>query len=179
MYVAVSNSGWALRKPRKVIPHLLNPVGFPRGTSGKESACQCRGRKRHVFDPWVRKIPWRKKWQPTSVFLPGKSHGLRILVGCSPCGCKESDRIERLHFHFHFYFRTNTSCYRGNTLLSTVFDVPLTTDLFPPLWVVGTDSIIVCVLSRFSHVWLCSSMDYSPPGSFLPMESFRQEYWSW
>ena len=42
------------------------------GASGKKSACQCRRRKRHRFDPWVRKIPWRRKWQPTPVFLPGK-----------------------------------------------------------------------------------------------------------
>ena len=46
--------------------------------SGKESACQCR---RHRFDPWVDKIPWRRKWQATLVFLPGKSHGQRSLVG--------------------------------------------------------------------------------------------------
>ena len=52
------------------------------------------------FDPWVGKIPWRRKWQPTPVFLPGKSHGLRSLVGCSPWGCKESDTTERLPFHF-------------------------------------------------------------------------------
>ena len=52
------------------------------------------------FDPWVWKIPWRGKWQPTSVFLPGESHGWRSLVGYSPWGCKESDTTERLHFHF-------------------------------------------------------------------------------
>ena len=39
--------------------------GFPGGTSGKEPACQCRRCKRHKFDPWVRKIPWRRAWQPT------------------------------------------------------------------------------------------------------------------
>ena len=38
-------------------------------------ACQCRRHKKHVFDPWVRKIPWRRKWQTTPVFLPGESHG--------------------------------------------------------------------------------------------------------
>ena len=43
------------------------------------------------FDPWVRKTPWRKKWQPTPVFLPGKSHGQRSLVGYSPWGCIESE----------------------------------------------------------------------------------------
>ena len=51
---------------------------------GKESACQHRRRKRHEFNPWVKKIPWRRKWQSTPVFLPGKSHGQRSLVGFSP-----------------------------------------------------------------------------------------------
>ena len=50
------------------------------------------------FDPWVGKIPWRRKWQSTPVLLPGKSHGLRSLVGYSPWGCKESDTTERLDF---------------------------------------------------------------------------------
>ena len=49
------------------------------------------------FDPWVGKIPWRRKWQSTPVLLPGKSHGQRSLVGYSPWGCKESDTAERLH----------------------------------------------------------------------------------
>ena len=44
------------------------------------------------------KIPWRRKWQPTPVFLPGKSHGQRSLVGYSPWGCKESYTTEQLHF---------------------------------------------------------------------------------
>ena len=47
--------------------------GFPGGTRDKEPTCQCRRLKRHRFDPWVRKIPWRMPWQPTPVFLPGKS----------------------------------------------------------------------------------------------------------
>ena len=44
--------------------------------------------------PWVRKIPWRRAWQPTPVFLPGESHGQRGLVGYSPWGCTESDMTE-------------------------------------------------------------------------------------
>ena len=56
--------------------------------SGKESACQC---KRPGFDPWVRKIFWRRKWQPTPVPLPGKSHGQSRLVGYSPWVAEESD----------------------------------------------------------------------------------------
>ena len=47
---------------------------------------------------WVGKIPWRRKWQPILVLLPGKVHGLRILVGYSTWGRKESDTTERLHF---------------------------------------------------------------------------------
>ena len=60
-------------------------VGFPWCLNGKQSACQCR---RHRFDPWVEEIPWRRKWQHTPVFLPGKYHGQRSLVGYSPWGCK-------------------------------------------------------------------------------------------
>ena len=48
-------------------------------------------------ETWVRSLAWRRKWQPTPVFLPGESHGLRNLVGYSPRGCKESDATERLH----------------------------------------------------------------------------------
>ena len=50
------------------------------------------------FDLSVGKIPWRRKWQPTPVFLPGESHGGRSLVGYSPWGHKESDMTERFHF---------------------------------------------------------------------------------
>ena len=46
-------------------------MGFPGITSGKEPAYQCRRHKRHGFDPWVGKIPWRRAWQPVPVFLPG------------------------------------------------------------------------------------------------------------
>ena len=45
-------------------------------------------------DPWGGKIPWRREWQPTPVFLPGKSHGQRSLEGYSPWGCKDSDTTE-------------------------------------------------------------------------------------
>jgi len=67
------------------------PSGFPGGSDGRV-CLQCR---RPEFDPWVRKIPWRKKWQPTPVFLSGKSHGQRrSLTGHNPWGHKESDMTE-------------------------------------------------------------------------------------
>ena len=64
--------------------HAHISLGLPTRLSGKESAGQCRRRKRFGFSPWVGKIPWRRKWQPSPVFLPGKSHGQRSLVGYSP-----------------------------------------------------------------------------------------------
>ena len=57
--------------------------------------------KRFRFNPWVGKIPWNRKWQPTPVFLLGKSNGQRSLVGYSPQGCKKSDTIELTHTHTH------------------------------------------------------------------------------
>ena len=70
--------------------------GFLAGSS----CLQCR---RPGFDPWDGKIPWRRKWQPTPVHLPGKSHGRRSLVGYSPWGRKESDTTEQLHFHCTYF----------------------------------------------------------------------------
>ena len=61
----------------QIFTHNYRAPGLPWWLSGKESACQCR---RCRFDPWAGKIPWRRKWQPTSVFLPGKSHGQTSLV---------------------------------------------------------------------------------------------------
>ena len=68
-----------------------NQMRFPGSNSGKEPACQCRRQKRCRFNPWVRKIPWRRKWWPTSVFLLQKSHGQRSLAGYSSWDCKELD----------------------------------------------------------------------------------------
>ena len=68
--------------------------GFPGGVSGKESACQCRRHKRCRFDPWVTKIPLRRAWQTTPVFLPGEFHGQRSLVGYSPWSHKKLDTTE-------------------------------------------------------------------------------------
>ena len=66
-----------------LIPHSWL-MGFPGGASGKEPACQCRRHKRHGFEPWVGKIPWRRAWQPTPVFLPGESHEQGNLADYSP-----------------------------------------------------------------------------------------------
>ena len=78
---------------RKNVEYLIalyeivgSALGFLGGARGKEPACQCGRHKRQKFDPWVRKIPWSRKWEPNPVSLPGESHGQRSLVGYSPWG---------------------------------------------------------------------------------------------
>ena len=69
-------------------------MGFPGGARGKEHACQWRRHKRCGFNSWVRKISWRREWQPTPVFLPRESHGQKSLVGYGLQGHKELDTSE-------------------------------------------------------------------------------------
>ena len=82
---------------------LYNGVDFPGGSDSKASVY-------NVGDlgsiPGLGRSPWRRKWQPTPVLLPGKSHGQRSLVDYCPWGRKESDTTERLHFHFHIQWST-------------------------------------------------------------------------
>ena len=61
-------------------------LGFPDGASGKEPTCQFRRSKRHWFHPWVGKIPWRRAWQLTPVFLPGESPWTEEPGGLQPVG---------------------------------------------------------------------------------------------
>ena len=75
--------------------------GLPRWFSGQESVCQCRRPRRCGFSPWFVKIPWRRNWQPTPVFLPGKSHEQRSLMGYHPWGQKELDMTQRRSTHTH------------------------------------------------------------------------------
>ena len=81
--------------------HLVNSGSFSSGSDGKSICLQCG---RPGFNPWPVKIPWRRKWQPTPVPLPGKSYGWRSLVGCSPWGRKESDTTEWFQFLFLSFF---------------------------------------------------------------------------
>ena len=90
LHVAPScNSSEASFPSRKVLSVLLVAIkvtgahttpGFPGGSASKEPACQCRRHKWTRFDPWVGKIPWRRKWQPTPVFLPREFHGQQSLA---------------------------------------------------------------------------------------------------
>ena len=74
-----------------ILKQLHDLLGLLWELSGIEPACDAGDARRHKFDPWVGKIPWRRKWQPTPVFLPGESHGQRSLAGYSPWGCQRVD----------------------------------------------------------------------------------------
>ena len=125
--------------------------GFSRWHSGKEPVCQCRRCKRHGFDPWVRKISWNRKWQPTTVFLPGRFRGQRGLMGHSPWGgkesdmtehvgvCKESDMTEHVGAHARAHTHTHTH----------TFYPPNPPPTSPPLH----PFFQVPVFSRFNLLW--------------------------
>ena len=96
------------------------------GLDSKRSACQYRRLK---FDPWVRKIPQRREWQPTPVFFPGESHGQRSLVGYGLWGGKELDMTEQLTHRIYSQRVTSSegcklACVKGiteNLLTSNTF----------------------------------------------------------
>ena len=72
---------------------LISFMGFPGGSDSKESVCSVGDQS---LSPGLGKIPWMRKWQPISVFLPGKPHGQSSLGGYRPWGCKELGMTERL-----------------------------------------------------------------------------------
>ena len=73
---------------------------LPGGSDGKRNCLQCM---RSRLSPWVRKIPWRRKWQPIPVFLTGEFHGQRNLAGYGPWDCRESDTTEQLTLSTLYY----------------------------------------------------------------------------
>ena len=111
---------------------------IPKWCCDKESARQCRRSRRLGFGPWVRKIPWRRKWQPTPVVLPGKSRGQRSLAGCSPGSQRVGQDwamenwapcsatlalLVRNHTHIHIWNRL-TVAYRKGTVWNHVLKHP-------------------------------------------------------
>ena len=106
--------------------------GLPPGSAVRIHLQRTRLRK-HGFDPWVGKIHWRRKWQPTPLFLPGKSQGQRNLVCHSPWGHKELDMWEldthvrthaRTHTCGHTHTHTLSLCLFSTTCLSLVGSLP-------------------------------------------------------
>ena len=97
-FVKTQNAGKSIRCP--LGQRGLEPARVPSGSVGTESACNA-GDQGSI--PGLGR-PWRRKWQPTPVFLPGESYGQRSLAGCSPWGHKESDTTERLSIHMSTIF---------------------------------------------------------------------------
>ena len=82
------------KKKRFVVFSVVQASQVALVVKKKKPTCQCRRCKRYRFDPWVRKIHWRRAWQTTPVFLPEESHGQRSLAGYSTWGHKELDITE-------------------------------------------------------------------------------------
>ena len=91
--------------------------GLPRWLSGKESAFQCR---RCRFHRWVGKIPWRRKWQPSLILLPGESHGQRSLAGYSPWGQRVRHISATECTHAHVWTCTHTHRHTHTRIRKTV-----------------------------------------------------------
>ena len=106
--------------------------------------------KRHGFDPWVGKMPWRRKWQSTLVVLPGDSHRQRSLAGYCPKGRQESDTTEQLRTARHLLY---TQCKQsGSPLFQLTWPAVLTTPAFH-----------LSLLSSCHHLLRVSVLTLPPP----------------
>ena len=105
-HLGYSRTVKSFKYPRVSNYFQLYQPWIPRQLSGlkkKKSACQCRSFTGCGFDPSERKIPWRRTWQPTSVFLLGKFYGQISLVGYSPWHHKQSDKTEYTYIHLFIH----------------------------------------------------------------------------
>ena len=151
---------------------FIRPVKEPTSVEGKGSLPDKAKDLTIIFT-----ILWRRQWHPTPVLLPGKSHGQRSLVGCSPWGHEESDTTERLHFHFLFSCigegkgnPFQCSCLEnprdGGTSWAAVYGVAQSRTRLKRL----SSSSCTCISSvqSLSCVRLCYPIDGSPPGFPVP-----------
>ena len=81
------------------VGHYWSDLAAAGGASNKEPTCQFRRHKRHGFNPWVRKIPWRRSWQPTPIFLPGESQWQRSLAVTVHRVAKSWRQVKQLSMH--------------------------------------------------------------------------------
>ena len=148
-------------------------MSFPSGGAVK-NRLQLR---RCSFDPWVGKIPWRRAWQATSVFLPGKSHGQRSLAGYSPWGDRESDMAYWLNNNLPgltVYFKTlflmsiYLIFYFLNILQFIIFSCCWTSKLFPVVLLLSCQVMSISFVNPWTVAYQAT----------LSMGFPRQEYWS-
>ena len=130
----------------------------------------CLQKSPSVLENLSNTMMWRRQWQPTPVLLPGKSHGRRSLVGCTPWGHEESDTTERLHFHFFL------SCIgegNGNPLQCSCLENPRDGGAW---WA----AVYGVAQSRTRLKWLSSSssmMWHHQSKAFLPEIASKQFHW--
>ena len=133
--------------------------------------------KRCGFDPWVRKIPWKRAWQPTAVFLPGKSHGQRSLAGYSPWGRKESDTTEQLSTAQHvtplYAYTTHT-----HTIHPSQTHTPLCRHFFSTYhtYLIHTPYILLC--SLFHDLYPLQSPSLHGLASFVFIFTCIGRFWN-
>ena len=139
---------------------------------------QCRG---PGFSLWVRKIPWRRKWQPTPVLLPGKSHGQRSLAGCSPWGCRvgqdwATSTTTSFILQISLSWLGHLSSLQDPAAVSVICVLSLVTEPNANTqWGKGQWCV---VLRCFSPVWLSVTPWNVNCQDPLSMRFSRQEYWS-
>ena len=140
-------------------------MGFPGILGVKNSPVMQETCRRQRFDPWVKNILWRRKWQPTLVLLPGKSHGHRILVGYSSWGCKDADMTEQLKTHTHTH---HTHTHHTHTTHQTQPHTHTTHTHTPRIHLKGHRS---CV---FQYMWQLNSISFSVQSvSFISLLVFE------
>ena len=134
--------------------------------SGKESPCQCRRCNRCRFDPWVGKIPWSRRRQPTPVFMPVKFHGQRSLAGYSLLGCRVRHDWACMractHVRTHTHTHTHTLNLRNADISGPNPDY----------------CMCACMFSCFIRVWLFPTLWTEAHQAPLSMGFSRQAYWS-
>ena len=128
--------------------------GFSGGTSGKQPVCPCRRHKRCEFNPWVGRIPWKRAWWPTPIFLPGESHGQRSLVGYSPWG-------HRVEHDWSDLACTHVWLFHWDKFLEVKLLLPNSKNILLHIVTTAAKSLQSCPT-------LCDPIDGSPPGSPVP-----------
>ena len=151
-------------------------MGVPDSASGKEPACQCRRGKIGRFNLWVWKMPWRRAWQPTSVFLPGESYGQRSLLGDSLWGHKELDMTEWLQGRGGTRILTQICLIPKALLVSYTLKTLIFVMSFPYLLLLNL--IHACLLNHFSLVRLFETLWNVAHKAPLSLGLPRWEYWS-
>ena len=134
-------------------------MGFP---GDKEPTCQFRRHKRHGFDPWVRKIPWRRAWWSTSVFLSGESHGQRSLVCYSPWGHKSVRHDWTITLSLFFTFHHDSYAWFYFCCIGVLFNVHFYFFLSVIFWLIDITAFHLLI--------------WSPINEFSPFSAFGIKY---